>query len=160
MPGVNFAGFRSAMLDAWRVFMIHRTWLGEDTCQPIYTMLMEEGFLRGELEADNFYLNIDAITHCDWRGSPKGDIEPIKAVQADVLAIQHNIKTRAEAIAERGGDLRGTFDQLQEEQDMMRERGLDEERVSPDTADKWAGDEKHSDQGTVDDMDGAGNEGM
>lgn len=157
---VNFAGFRSAMLDAWRVFMIHRTWLGEDTCQPIYTMLMEEGFLRGELEADNFYLNIDAITHCDWRGSPKGDIEPIKAVQADVLAIQNNIKTRAEAIAERGGDLRSTFDQLQEEQDMMRERGLDEERVSPDTADKWAGDEKRSDQGTVDDMDGAGNEGM
>lgn len=157
---VNFAGFRSAMLDAWRVFMIHRTWLGEDTCQPIYTMLMEEGFLRGHLEADNFYLSIDAITHCDWRGSPKGDIEPIKAVQADVLAIQNNIKTRAEAIAERGGDLRGTFDQLQEEQDMMRERGLDEEKVSPDTADKWTADEGRSDQGTVDDMDGAGNEGM
>ena len=157
---VNFAGFRSAMLDAWRVFMIHRTWLGEDTCQPIYTMLMEEGFLRGELEVNNFYLHMDAVSHCDWRGSPKGDIEPIKAVQADVLAIQNNIKTRAEAIAERGGELRSTFDQLEEEQQMLLERNLDEEKVSPETADKWAKNENKPDEGTVDDMEGAGDEGM
>jgi lambda family phage portal protein len=123
---VNFAGFRSAMLDAWRVFMHRRTWLGQGLCQRVYTMLMEEAYLRDEIQAENFYSRMYAITRAEWRGSPKGDIEPIKAVQADVMAIQNNLKTRAEAIAERGGDLRTTLDQLQEEQEMMRERGLTE----------------------------------
>lgn len=158
---VNFAGFRSAMLDAWRVFMIHRTWLGEDTCQPIYTMLMEEAYLRGQIDADNFYLHMDAITHCDWRGSPKGDIEPIKAVKADVLAIKANIKTRAEAIAERGGDLRSTFDQLEEEKRMLLERGLSsDDDAEADLAGEGAGDEGKDADATVDDMGGAGDEGM
>jgi lambda family phage portal protein len=131
VESVNFAGFRSAMLDAWRVFMARRTWLGDNLNQRVYTMLMEEAYLRGHITASNFYINIHAITHAEWRGSPKGDIEPVKAVQADVMAIQNNIKTRAEAIAERGGDLRTTFDQLQEEQEMMEDRGLTESPVAP-----------------------------
>jgi lambda family phage portal protein len=144
VDGVNFAGFRSAMLDAWRVFMMHRDWLGEDTCQPIYTMLQEEAWLKGEISLPDFYTNMHALTHADWRGSPKGDIEPVKAIQADVLAIRNNIKTRAESIAERGGDLRSTMEQLEEEQEMMDERGLTEERISQENAGQMADNENKS----------------
>ncbi|HSV27261.1 MAG TPA: phage portal protein [Sedimentisphaerales bacterium] len=149
VEATNFAGFRSAMLDAWRVYMHLRTWLGQGFCQRFYTMLMEEAYLRGNLNVKNFYSNMFILTQAEWRGSPKGDIEPIKAVQADVLAIQNNLKTRAEAIAERtGGDVRTTFDQLQEEQEMMRERGLTEKPIEPDSQQEPAG--------AVDDMEGAG----
>ncbi len=143
--GVNFAGFRSVNLAAWRVFMMYRTALAEDTCQPIYTMLQEEAYLKGELDTEEFYEYMQPITRADWRGSPKGDIEPIKAAQADVLLIQNNLKTRAAAIAERGGDLRETMDQLEEEQEMMQELGLTEEKISPDQADQWAKDENSAD---------------
>lgn len=127
--GLNFSGFRSAMLDAWRVFMQRRVWLGQEFCQPVYTMLMEEAYLKGNLNINDFYLNMYPVTRAEWRGAPKGDIEPIKAVQADTMAIQANLKTRAEAIAERGGDIRTTFDQLAEEQEMMKERGLTEQSI-------------------------------
>lgn len=156
VEGVNFAGFRSAMLDAWRVFTFHRTWLGQGFCQKIYTMLQEEAYLRGEFNTPDFYTNILALTHADWRGSPKGDIEPIKAAQGDILLIQNNLKTRAEAIAERGGDVRTTFDQLEEEEEMMKDRGLMEGAILDPAAIK--SDEKPD--GEVDDMEGAGNEGM
>lgn len=152
VEGVNFAGFRSAMLDAWRVFMYYRTWLGQGTNQKIYTMLMEEAWLRGDLIVKDFYVNMHNLTRAEWRGSPKGDIEPIKAVQADVLAIQNNIKTRAEAIAERGGDLRTTFDQLQEEQEMMKARNLAEGPLLDAS--------KVDTGGAVGDMQGAGGEGL
>jgi lambda family phage portal protein len=149
VEATNFAGFRSAMLDAWRVYMHLRTWLGQGFCQRFYTMLQEEAYLRGNLTVKDFYSNMFILTQAEWRGSPKGDIEPIKAVQADVIAIQNNLKTRAEAIAERtGGDVRTTFDQLQEEQEMMKERGLTETPIDPDSL-------KDSD-GDVDDMRGAG----
>lgn len=127
--GLNFSGFRSAMLDAWRVFTQRRVWLGQQFCQPIYTMLMEEAYLRGNLNVNDFYSNMYPVTAAEWRGAPKGDIEPVQAVKADVDAIKANLKTRAVSIAERGGDIRTTFDQLAEEQEMMKERGLTEKAI-------------------------------
>jgi lambda family phage portal protein len=146
---VNFAGFRSAMLDAWRVFMMRRTWLGQGLCQKVWTMLMEEAFLRGDLKIDNFYTTMHQVTRAEWRGTPKGDIEPIKRAEADIREIQNNLKTRAEAIAERGGDIRTTFDQLAEEQEMMAARGLTEVQIEAAPA-------ADSDDNMVDDMAGAG----
>ena len=88
---------------------------------------MEEAYLRGTLKARDFYTNMTALTRVRWRGAPKGDIEPIKAVQADILAVQNNLKTRAQAIAETTGeDVAAVFDQLAREQEMMMERGLHE----------------------------------
>ncbi len=121
---VNFAGFRSAMLDAWRVFEMERTWHGSGFCQPIYTMLQEEAYLRGDLPVD-FYAHPHAYTYSEWRGAPKGDIEPIKAIKADILAIDAGLKTRSAVIVERGGaSFRSVMDTLEEEQEIIREKGL------------------------------------
>lgn len=125
VEGVNFAGFRSAMLDAWRVFMYHRTRMGQQFCQPINIMLQEEAYLRGDLPVEmEFYDNMWQLTRCDWRGSPKGDIEPVKAVTADLKAIEGRIKTRAQAITERGGDYRSTIEQIEEEEEDLKSKGL------------------------------------
>ncbi len=124
VEGVNFAGFRSAMMDAWRVFTMYRVWLGQNFCQKVFSMLQEEAYLKGEIKVEDFYKRRHQLTRAEWRGSPKGDIEPVKAIQADILAVKNNLKTRAEAIAERGGDIRTTFDQLEEERDLLLEKGL------------------------------------
>jgi lambda family phage portal protein len=125
MDGITFAGFRSAMLQAWRVYSMHRSWMGQDLCQPIFTMVAEEAWLRGDLDVPEFYPLMHELTRCEWRGAPKGDIEPVKAVRADIEAINGRIKTRAEAIAERGTAEPGAiFDQLMEEEEMLKKRGL------------------------------------
>lgn len=122
--GANFAGFRSAMLDAWRVYMTRRSWLGHDL-QKIYTMVMEEAWLRKRLTVKNFYLNMAALTRVEWRGSPKGDIEPVKAAQADILLNNARLKTKEACIVERGGtDFRSTVEQIDEEEELLEERGL------------------------------------
>jgi lambda family phage portal protein len=124
--GMSYAGYRSAMLEAWRVVTTRRKWLAQSLCQPCWTMLMEEAFLRGELSVGDFYGKILDLCACDWVGHPKGQIEPLKEVQADVLEIQHNLKSREETLLERGRDLQTTFDQIEEEQEMMEEKGLNE----------------------------------
>jgi len=146
VEGTNFAGFRSAMLEAWRVFMFRRTWLGRNVLNPLWSMLMEEAYLRRELTVQAFYSNMHLYTQLEWRGAPKGDIEPIKAAQADKLLVQANLKTRAEAIAERGGDWRATFDQLEEEQDLMQEKGLTEKEIDDDTASRWEKEENNDEK--------------
>jgi len=128
--GMNFASFRSAMLEAWRVFSVQRIWLGQGYCQPVHKMLIEEAHLMGEYPAPNFYENIDEYTRCSWIGPPKGQIEPLKDIQADAFAVQNNLKTRSKAILERDGySAISVFDDLEEEQEMLIERGLSEERI-------------------------------
>ena len=70
-----------------------------------------------------------SLTESEWIGPPKGQIEPVKEVQADVLAIQNNLKTRETVILEQGRDMKSTFDQLEEEQGLMEEKGLTEEKI-------------------------------
>ena len=128
----NYAGFRSAMLDAWRVFSHRRAWLGESYGRRVRNMLLEEAWLRGDLPGigEDFYERMDLWTACEWIGPPKGNIEPVKEIQADILAVKNNLKTRARAISEQGGEWRAVFEQLEEEKSELESRdlptGLDE----------------------------------
>lgn len=136
----QFAGARMAMLDAWRVFSMEREWLASGLCQPIFTALMEEAWLRGDIDypVENFYRDMDLVTGCDWRGAPKGDIEPVKSTQSDVLLYKNNLKTREQCIIERGGDPRRVTRQLEEENEDLTDRGLPV--YGPETATEQASD--------------------
>jgi lambda family phage portal protein len=130
---VSFAGFRSAMLEAWRTYMFHRNRIARGPCQAIYTMLMEEAYLRGALTGvDPFYPRINSLCACDWVGPPKGDIEPFKAAQADVAEIGASLNSRQRAAAERGRNWWNLIDDLDEEREEMDARGLVAETPAAD----------------------------
>lgn len=133
---VNFAGFRSAMLDAWRTFTFYRAFMGRDNWSKVYGMLQEEAYLKGEYNAPDFYTNYHILTAAEWIGPPKGDIEPVKDAQADVIQIKNHLKTHERAISERsGGEYTAVFDQLEEEEDLIDEKDLNRTMVNgPESA--------------------------
>lgn len=133
--GMNYAGYRSAMLETWRVVTTRRKWLAQSLCQTIWEMLMEESYLRGELSVSNFYSKRLDLCACDWVGMAKGQIEPLKDVQATVLRIKNNLESREEAMLEEDRDWVTTFDQLEEEQEAMKKRKLTEQAVGDPVAD-------------------------
>jgi capsid protein len=146
--GMNYASYRSAMLEAWRVFNHRRKWLGSGFCQIPYSMLIEEAWLKGELPMiEDFYGQMYNLLNAQWIGPPKGQIEPVKEAQADIVSIQNNLKTREEVILERGRDLRSTFDQLEEEQELMDDKGLTEVKIEPE-ADQNNNSEEDNDDAT------------
>lgn len=124
--GMNFASYRSAMLEAWRVYKQHRTWLGAGLCQPVYRMLIEEAYLKGEIKVPRFYDRMFHVTRAQWVGPAKGQIEPVKETQGDVLAIQNNLKSRTEVELEQNRDHKKTVKQLAAEQKELKAQGLDE----------------------------------
>jgi len=105
IDGISFAGFRAAMLEAWRVYTYHRTRIGSKDCQTKYNMVMEEAYLKDflNLPKDDFYENMAAYTNADWYGAPKGDIEPYKAIQADIMKFKAGVKPLERIILEDGG---------------------------------------------------------
>jgi lambda family phage portal protein len=123
--GMTYASYRSAMLEAWRVFKSRRGWLGEKLCQPVWNMLIEESYLRNEIKMPKFYKNFWQFLQCDWIGPPKGQIEPIKEVQAEILAINNRLKSREESMLESGREFRSTMEQIEKEIDFMDDRGIE-----------------------------------
>ena len=84
-------------------------------------MLIEEAWLRGEIEAKDFYQDMYRLTSAEWIGPPKGQIEPIKEVQADVMAVENNFKTLEEVLLEQGRDLNSTLKQIEVEKDLQKD---------------------------------------
>lgn len=126
LDGVTFAGFRAAMLEAWRVYSYHRSRIGQRDLRRRYTMLMEEAWAMGRISAGpEFFDRIHLYTTAEWIGAPKGDIEPYKAAQADIMKVGANIKTLERAIIEDGGaGFEEVTDQRSEENTVLTDKSL------------------------------------
>jgi lambda family phage portal protein len=123
----NYAGFRSAMLEAWKTYSWFRSIIARWSHET-RKMLMEEAYLMNELNIPDFYENIDSYCNAMWIGPAKGNIEPIKEATADIKLNQANLKTKRQAMIERGLDPDTTYAQLQEEREEESDRGLNNEQ--------------------------------
>ncbi len=105
----NYSSARAAMLEAWKVFTLYRQWLVSHYCQPIFQMVIEEAWLRGKLQfpakAPDFYDAPRLYSSALWIGPARGYVDPVKEVNAVCKEIDYGLKTRREALAERGRDL-------------------------------------------------------
>ena len=74
----------------------------------------------------------DLFAHqCQW---PQWEhVDPMKEIQADVLAIENHLRSRGEVIRARNGDPAATFAELAEEQQTLREAGLLQPENAPPT---------------------------
>ena len=145
VDGVSFAGFRSAMLEAWRVYEYHRKRIGQGDCQKKYTMVMEEAYLRGDLDIKDFYEKKEAYTNCEWYGAPKGDIEPYKAIKADIEKFNARVKPLDRIIREDGGaGFMEVATQIEEELDYLRTTGMIQDQPETSEQEQDAEDENEN----------------
>ncbi|MCL2791088.1 MAG: phage portal protein [Desulfobulbus sp.] len=116
----NYSSARAALLEAWRVFLLYRTWLVRHYCQPIWSMVIEEAWLVGLIKlpagAPDFYDAQGLYTQALWIGPPRGYVDPVKEVASTVTALENRLTTYSEALAERGRDFDEVIDEREEEE--------------------------------------------
>ena len=116
----NYSSARAALLEAWRVFLLYRSWLVRHYCQPIYSMVIEEAWLAGLIRlpagAPDFYAAREIYTNAIWIGPPRGYVDPVKEVAATAKALKERLMTYSEALAERGRDFDEVMDEREEEE--------------------------------------------
>lgn len=104
----NYSSARAALLEAWRVYMLYRKWIERHFCQPIWQMVLEEAWLRGELQlpagGPDFYDGLAEYTAASWIGPARGHVDPLKEMKANIEGMDHNIFTLADLAAEQGRD--------------------------------------------------------
>ncbi|AUN08969.1 phage portal protein [Clostridium botulinum] len=124
----SYSASRAAMLEAWKMFKMRRTWLATDFCQPIYEEWLSEAVAKDRINAPGFFYDpIIKKAYCgaEWNGPTQGQLDPLKEVKAATERVNQGFSTRAKETTElTGGDFFKNLDQRVREEKLMREGGL------------------------------------
>ncbi len=121
----NYSSMRAALNEAWKLYMFYRRWFGRLYTQPVWEMAVEEAYLRNFLgladdidalsPAPGFYEGREYWCSATWVGPARGSIDPVKEIQATIMALEARLATYGEAWAERGGDFADALPVMEEE---------------------------------------------
>ena len=147
--GVNYSSIRAGLLDERDSWKMLQQFVIDSFCIPVYEAWIEAAWLSGQLQLQG--------TPEDWqaiRWQPRGFawVDPLKDMQATVLAVQNGYETQSDNIADLGGNFEDVISRLKYEQDYIKTMGV---KVGTDTkgvADTASDDQAAGDAGG----DGAG----
>lgn len=121
----NYSSARAALLEARRYFKMRQEWLSRKLCQPVWEMLLEEAYLRGEVKADTFYEAQRYWTSASWIAPGWEWVDPLKEAQAAEVGLRNGIMTYSDLYAQEGRDWEESFEQRKREQAKIKELGLE-----------------------------------
>lgn len=120
----SYSASRAALLEAWKAFKMRREWFVADFCDPVYEIFMAEAVARGRLSAPGFFTDPAiraAYLGAEWIGPSQGQLDPVKEITAEILAIGEGITTREQAtIRLNGGQWDDNVDRLAVENEKLQ----------------------------------------
>ena len=121
----SYSASRGALLEAWKMFRMYRTWLANDFCQPIYEEWFAEDVAKGRIPAPGFFTDPiirKAYTGAEWNGPAQGLLNPVQEVTAAEKRVQNGFSTRdREAMEMNGSDFYQNAAQLRREEKLLKE---------------------------------------
>jgi len=126
----NYSSARAALLQAYKVFKVWQKMIIDHLCQPMWELLMEEAWLRGELTAPGFEKFKWEYTRASWIPPGWQWVDPLKEAKAAETAVKMGFKTRADVCAEHGADWEEKAEQAAREKKKYEALGLPWEGVT------------------------------
>jgi capsid protein len=121
----SYSASRAALLEAWKAFKMRREWFTNDFCRPIYEVWMAEAVARGRIIAPGFFSDPGiraAWLGCEWIGPSQGQLDPVKEITAEILAVGEGFTTREQStIRLNGGQWEANIEQLARENAKLAE---------------------------------------
>ena len=102
----NYSSLRAAMVQfRRRVEAVQYSILIHQFCRPVWERFVTLAVLSGALDAPDFENRTDDYLSCEWFPPAQPWIDPLKDAEAEALAIASGLKSRRQAVAERGYDI-------------------------------------------------------
>ncbi|OWA36764.1 phage portal protein [Saccharibacillus sp. O16] len=124
----SYSASRGALLEAWKMFRMRRTWMAADFCQPIYEEWFAEAAIKGRINVPGLFDDpqiFRAYTRAEWHGPSYGMLDPVKEVNAAILRMQYGLSNgQREAAEMTGTEYESNIRQLAAEQRMRDAHGL------------------------------------
>lgn len=136
----SYSAARAALLEAWKYFISERQWLADNFCQIVYEVFMYEAVITGRIAAPGFLSDPiirKAYLGSEWIGPPKGQIDPLKEINATEKRVDIGISNLAIEAAETGRDWEKIHPQSVKEHKARKKAGLIEKKLpsTPETDD-------------------------
>ncbi len=120
----SFSAARQGALEDRKTFEPIQIFMSSHLCNPIYREWLDSCVMAGLLVIPDYFKNRGKYQTVEWVAPGWSWIDPVKEVNADILAIQNGGKTLAQWCAERGYDWREQLDQMALEKKTAEELGL------------------------------------
>ena len=136
LVGVNYSSIRSGLLierDQWRR---NQAWFAESFLQPMFDHWLPTALLSGALPLKT--RNPQTLLQGRWQARGWTWVDPLKDVQAAIMALDACLDTRDSIVGERGKDFEEVVEQQSEEKKLAKKFGIDLEgsTMTPLLADK------------------------
>lgn len=133
----SYSASRAALLEAWKMFKMRRSWMANDFCQPIFEEFLAEAVAKGRVYAPGFFTDpLVRKSYCmaEWIGPSQGQIDPLKEVNAAEKRVNNGFSTRTRETVELGnGDYFRNHRLRVVEEKLRREGGLVVDHQSEET---------------------------
>lgn len=125
MTGVNFSSARVRLITlrrVWRQFQFNV--LVDQFCRPVVNAWLEQAAIAGVINLKDFLANRDDYENVAWRPQRWEYVNPKDDIEADRLELEACLASRAEKVADRGGDVEELDDQIERDHQREEEKGI------------------------------------
>jgi len=152
----NFSNSRLSLIEfRRRVSAWQHSVMVFQMCRPVWARFMDTGVLAGVLRLPGYDRRRAEYLACNWLPTKWDWVDPLKDANAEIAQIEAGLKSRTQAIAERGYDAEQVDAEIARERDRERRLGLDFRRPgspaqAPGGSDQNAPDQNDPDQNPPD----------
>jgi lambda family phage portal protein len=133
----TYSSARSAILEDRALYHVFQMFLIEKLCQPVWGLLLEEAFLKGDLPmVRNFYGAVQAWCQARWITPGWSWVDPSNEVEAEVTAVDNGFRTLADVCASQGADWEEILRQKSREKKLAESLGLELGTIARQVVDK------------------------
>jgi capsid protein len=94
-------------------------------CRPVFTRWLDLAVMSGALSLPRYETNRSRLHSADWLPTKWDWVDPLKDANAEIAQIEAGLKSRTQAIAERGYDAEQVDREIAAERERERVLGLD-----------------------------------
>ena len=122
----NFSNSRLSLIEfRRRVSAWQHSVMVFQMCRPVWARFMDTAVLAGALKLPGYDRRRAEYLACNWLPTKWDWVDPLKDANAEIAQIEAGLKSRTQAIAERGYDAEQVDAEIARERDRERRLGLD-----------------------------------
>lgn len=123
LRGVNYSSIRAGLIEFRRqVECLQHHLIVQQLCQPIAIRWLDMAVLSGALKIPDYFDNPTKYQRIDWQPPGWDWVDPLKDIQAEILAMDNHLKARQDIIAKYGMDAEEVDKNIA--QDKLRHKSL------------------------------------
>ena len=122
LESVNYSSLRSGVLEEREVWKDLQVWLGENFLDDLFSDWLDMALLSKAVPLP--YFKYEKFNQPSWLYRGFAWVDPLKDMQANILACKEGLKTHSQIANEMGMDLEELYAELQKEKDLRQKYGI------------------------------------